>query len=156
MQGNSLELNNQINFISTGFLFHTQDKLQKIKVSLDNYSLLEYNETMINIYAKKLSKINYTKKHQNALKSVLDKNDVPNDLLEVIENNINNEYWYWIPFAPAEDLWKWDFEDLSVNMSSIENIKIEVEPAQKSSNIYFITYNIMMIMHGMATMKFYV
>ena len=153
-QGNTLELNNQINFISTGFLFHTQNELEKIKVSLDNYSLIDYNETMINIYAKKLLKINYTKNHQNALKSVLDKYNVPNDILEVIENNINNEHWYWIPFAPAEDLWKWDFTDLSVNMSRVENIKIEVEPIQKSSNLYFITYNLLLIMNGMAGMKF--
>ena len=155
-QGNSLELNNQINFISTGFLFHTQNELQKIKVSLDNYSLIDYNETMIKIYAKKLLKINYTKKNRNALKSVLDKYDVPNDILGVIENYINNEHWYWIPFAPEEDLWKWDFTDLSVNMDRVENLKIEVEPAQKSSNIFFITYNIMMIMHGQVGMKFVV
>ena len=153
-QGNTLELNNQVNFISTGFLFHTQNELQKIKVSLDNYSLLEYNETMIKIYAKKLSKINYTKKQQNALKSVLDKYNVPNDILREIENYINNEHWYWIPFAPKKNLWKWDFTDLSVNMSRVENLKIEVEPVQKLSNIYFITYNIMLIINGMVGMKF--
>lgn len=30
----------------------------------------------------------------------------------------------------------------------------EVEPVQKSSNIYFITYNIMLIINGMVGMKF--
>lgn len=154
-QGNSLEFNRrQVTFISTGFLFHTPNELEKIKVSLDNYSLLEYNETMIKIYAKKLTKINYTNKHQNTLKSVLGEYDVSYDILGLIENYIENDLWYWIPFAPAEDLWKWDFTDLSVNMSSINNIKIEVEPTQESSKLYFIEYNILLIMNGMVGMKF--
>ncbi len=111
----------------------------------NNYSLLDYNEIMIDIYAKK---------HQKELICVLNKYQVPIDILEVIENNIKNDYQYWIPFAPAEDLWKWDFTDFSVNMRRVENLKIEVEPAQKSTNLYFITYNILNIIHGMAGLKF--
>jgi hypothetical protein len=153
-QGTTLVLNRQVNFVSTGFILHTNNLLNKLKISIDGQQLMEYNETMLNVYAKKCYIWKMTEEHKKSLQCVSDLLGVPDDLIGVIENQIGEDTWWWIPFAPNEDIWKWDFTDLSLNMSRINQFELNVEPAQNNTEIYFITYNIMMIMHGMAGMKF--
>ena len=50
-----------------------------------------------------------------------------------------------IPFNPGEDLWNWDtnmnlnFRQI-LNFSQLNFIKLEVEPKQEKSKIYFVNY----------------
>jgi len=50
-----------------------------------------------------------------------------------------------IPFNPGEDLWNWDtnmnlnFREI-LNSSRLNFIKLEVEPKQEKSKIYFVNY----------------
>ena len=45
-----------------------------------------------------------------------------------------------IPFNPGEDLWKWDLTSTFLNFSQLNFIKLEVEPKQEKSKIYFVNY----------------
>lgn len=152
--GKIINMERPINFISTGFILYANE-LQNLKIFMDGNLLIEYDNTMLKAYVKRYG-WKYTKKHQKILHAECNKIGVPYDVIGLIENEIhkNSEDWWWIPFAPAEDPWKWDFNDLNVNMSLVDSVRIEVEPEQQNAEVYFMNYNLMMVMSGMAGMKF--
>jgi len=159
-QYSSIEFTNEkcVNFNNygyvSGFFIKTNKKLNRIKLTVGNLLIFDYESDLIGFVGSMIYQYTWTMKHKKSLYKSL-RGILPNDMINIINDYVKmyEEYLYWIPLEP-HDIWNKKYDNncndnyCKIKLGKISSYaKIEFD-AFHSGNIYSTGNTILQIRDG--------